>query len=234
MKLITVALFFLFVNAASYGATEQSDDFKGLRAEVMQLRQEVRLQKEEIVRLRALCSNAGIDVNETAVDSNDATKKKPLTTKSNGKFPIVEKPFFGIRLGDSIASVNRKFKTERMEDSQDNVIKQWFVYINSEIGDSYVDVFEGQIYTIYIFLKDDSHENFAAVKKQLIKQYGTPYKDVERGCAFLSNINGIDFGIGLIIGNDETLCIVYSHNVMTESVNAAVEKQKTEKLGNNI
>jgi hypothetical protein len=152
---------------------------------------------------------------------------------------VVKKQFFGVRLGESVQEVGKRCKITAVPDTENhnNVLKSWVVENNNPTMNIMgLDAFKGKVYTITVALKDGSDENFNAIKKKLISQYGEADIELETGAIFRPVIEGINVEIGIFQSkNDEkVILMVFMHKDMAVSVNEAIEKAKQDKIGDNI
>jgi hypothetical protein len=101
-----------------------------------------------------------------------------------GEFPVIERSFFGVQLGESTQTLETKAKAAEIDINKQKWTfkglvapgKLWAIYgslnKNKAIESTRFYIYNGQIYQIVLLLRDNSTTNFDALKTSLEKKYG--------------------------------------------------------------
>ena len=114
---------------------------------------------------------------------------------------VLGKPVFGIRLGEHIDEIRKRFKVNPVKPTNDKkrdlaLQKKdctWEINIaNKKIEKLEIETFEGIVYLICVYLRDASSE---AIKRQIATVYGAYIKDegemeIDSGYMFILEVDG--------------------------------------------
>jgi uncharacterized protein YfkK (UPF0435 family) len=209
---------------------------QGKEAEIERLQQELVEKEAEIERLKNLCRKHGINTTEKEI----TTPKEPEVIK------VLNDPIFGIRLGEDLTSIKRRYKPYQSEvqfeiDSSDldyTKLLQNIYWYNSNLPDvnfSGFALFENKVSAISVLLSDTSKSNFLAVIKEIKSKYQVLNVEVisDDEVKFLVSIDGEDVTISVVhkkgFMEADTLSLRYDYNKLIDlSIQKSIDQKGTE------
>ena len=227
---VFVILLFSSVCARTEGPNiidELQNSIAKLSLQVTNLQKIIELQKDEIARLRKLCSDSGIDI--TPKEQRKETSKKTSA---------ITEPFFGVYLGEPLKALRSRIKISKSNyvfADMDCSGRVWYVKNNDpNVKRILVCTFNERIYEIDIEFTDASSANCDAIKAQLMKDYQTSYQSKYEQLlgksTFEAVIDGVNIGIELnsYAGSEKNskLTLTYVHIPLLKEVFTELEKRK--------
>lgn len=194
------------------------------------LQKTITAQNTEIIRLKALCQEYGIDI------SRRKKHRKYIAS-------VVNKPIFGIFLGESTDSLMRRFAispgTLQFKD-EDHPGEIWNVQNeNPNVKQLSVHVFNARIYTIEVSFIDGSRTNHSAISEQLEKKYKSKDEGGITGALFGKDvfetvIGGMEIRIELdhdvSFTGDDKLELSYTLSSLSAEVYEEIQRCKARKI----
>jgi hypothetical protein len=162
---------------------------------------------------------------------------KPLTG-------IINKPFFGVYLGESFENISRRFIVSNQKiknsDPDDPSVLYKIENLPDNVSFMGVSVFIDKVYLVCAYLKDNSDDNYSAVREELINKYGKS-KDadgfMEKKSLWNVEVDGIPVEIFLTLKNNvdsKTLSIFYTHTGISKQVENMSTQRKKNKIKDNL
>ena len=158
-------------------------------AEIERLQQELVEKEAEIERLKNLCRKHGINT----------TEKEITTPKEHEVIKVLNDPIFGIRLGEDLTSIKRRYEPtpDVLDIEGDNYPSYRY---NSNLPGVELSAFvmvENKVGAIYVLLSDSSKSNFIAVITEIESKYQVLNGEVISSdkVKFLVSIDGEDVTI---------------------------------------
>jgi len=169
--------------------------------------------------------------------------RKPVSPKTSDRIVEVMTPIFGVRLGESLRSLKKRFtvtaSTYSFED-KDHPGRLWDINSsNSNVKRLMVSMFNERVYRINILFADGSKTNYETIREQLKRKYQSEDKGGLTGAMFgeakfMTTLDGIRIGIELNhdIGfmEDDKLELNYSHIAIRQKVYEEIQERKAAKV----
>ena len=172
---------------------------------------------------------------------------RPKSPKIDSRLLLstISKPIFGIYLGETINSLQRRTQIvsniNKSEMTDKDLATTIWILKNKNPNIKYLSVttFNNRIYTISVDFVDNSESNYEVTKSQLAKKYKSENESGFVGAmfgeaSFWTTIDGVPVAIWLNrdIGfmEDDTLNLLYAHVPLLNQVIWKSEKRKAEKI----
>jgi DNA-directed RNA polymerase subunit RPC12/RpoP len=228
--IVSLAVAVIAISAILYMIYFFPQDFKNIKATI----------KNKIQQLQ------GSKVQEQKQIKTPVSEKKP--TQKADEIRVIPKLFFGIYLGEKISDLTKRVnivEKKQMYGVSDDPSKEWQVQSsNSNVNEITVLTFEDRVWRIGIDLSDKSESNFNALKNELQQTYGGGKQEDfigRRKATFSPTVDGVQLLITLhwtknynLRRNDGSLRLSYIHGVLALKANAELNRQKVEKLKDNM
>ena len=184
-------------------------------------------QKDELIRLRKLCSDAGIDTTPPAQEQTSQTSDK------------ISQPVFGVYLGETLKDLRSRLKVSKSKyvlADKDCPGKVWSVKNNDpNIKHLLVCTFNERIYEVDVEFRDADMASCRAIKSQLEKSYlpadRNKYDRLLGKSTFETVIDGVNIGIEVNCdtgaGKNRKITLTYVHIPVLKEM-LAEQKSKIE------
>ena len=225
----------LFMFTSPVFAEISQTEIDNLKKQISELKKIVDSQKTEISRLKKLCLQAGINI-------NPKEKKTSIPAKSG-----ISKPMFGVHLGETLNSLNQRFRVSRSSysfEDKDHPGEIWTVQNdNSNVKHILVYTINEKVYEIDIQFADGSRTNYDTINSQLEKKYKSKDEGGLTGAmfgegSFKTMIDGTEIKIKLNhdIGfmEDDKLELQYIHVPLRDKVYEEIKRRKANKISGDL
>lgn len=171
-----------------------------LQAENAELRLKIDKQDEQLAWLKEFCYYQGI----------------PIPLKS-GEYPVVDKEFSGLKLGQSIDSIKKSFQLKTLKNNPNELSKSYSVQTDSEIIKRLgVEIYKNQLMYIMVEMKEATFDAFTDITRVLESKYKIIQRvsDKDTNVMYVVMVDGkiIDVHVSLQISPlNANLTILYRH-----------------------
>jgi len=230
---IFAVVFLSFVFAQTYDPNtleELRNAASQLNLQITNLLKIIDSQKDELARLKKLCSDAGIDTTPPA--------QQQQTSQTSDK---ISEPVFGVYLGETLESLRSRLKVSKSKyvfADKGCPGRVWSVK-NSDpnIKRLLVCSFNERIYEVDVEFRDSGMANCRAIKSQLEKSYQpagrNKYDQLLGKSTFETVIDGVNIGIEVNCdtgtGKHDKITLTYVHVSILKEMLAEQEKRKPAK-----
>ena len=215
----------------------------------LQLQQ--RKREQAAIRARKEAEKIDSSTKETHIFEAEVVDKSE--TISTPIIPVIERSIFGVNLGETMSSLDKKCRRARV-----SVDKSWnytdndhpgkIIVItgalnsNPSIKETHLSVFENRVYGVQLFFEDGSEANYEVLKQSLGNKYGEdqggPFDEIESKSTFYTSFDGQPVSIVLNhdtgIMTDDTLSITYTYDALTFLAMKEFTRRKASKVEDDL
>jgi hypothetical protein len=246
-KIIAFMAMVLFLSAISYSEDktltrrdyvevikQKDEEIANLKTALMEKAKLLKQKDEEINRLKELCHKSGIN---TSPPSEETVVPEP-----SGKIKIIDKPIFGVRLGEDIAELAKKCSVEFIKDVS-GLGKLYRVKSESpNVKALLVSAFADKISSITVLLTDNSESNYNAIVKGIETKYAVVDEEkpisMDKEHNFAVRIDGEDVFIKVMLEKkfmeSDQLSILYGYQKLANLAGKVEEDKKASKIDNEL
>jgi len=225
---IFAVLFLSFVFAQTYDPNtlqELQNAVSQLNLQITNLLKIIESQKDELIRLRKLCFDAGIDITP------------PAQEQTSQEADQITQPVFGVYLGETLKTLRSRLKVSKSKyvfANKDCPGRVWSVKNNDpNIKRLLVCSFNERIYEVNVEFRDAGMANCRAIKSQLEKTYQpagrNKYDQLFGKSIFETVIDGVNIGIEVNCdtgtGKNNKITLTYIHVPVLKEMLAEQEKR---------
>lgn len=245
-KIIAFIAMVLFLSAISYGEDktltrrdyveiikQKDEELAKLKTELMENAKLLKQKDEEINRLKELCHKSGIDTSPPL--------EEKVIPEPSGKIKIIDKPMFGVHLGEDITELAKKRSVEFVKDVSGYKVYR-FKETSPNVKMLLVTTFADKVCYITVFLTDNSESNYNAIVNEIKNKYGVIDEkepiSMDKEHSFVVRIDGEDVSVLVTLEKkfmeSDELGIVYIYNKLSNLATKAEEDKKASKINKEL